>query len=118
MFLAIINETYSAVKEDLAQKPNDFELTDYLKRGFSRILRALHLRQLQRWQKKASLKFFVEDKALKQKAQMELEKWEEDLKHRGYTEEEIVEVFGKTSTSEPLPVSTSKSKRPCYSLIL
>ncbi|GAV04202.1 hypothetical protein RvY_14514 [Ramazzottius varieornatus] len=107
MFLAIINETYSVVKEDLASKPNDFEITDYLKRGFNRVLRALHIRRLQRWQKKTSMKFFVEDKALKQKAQMELEKWEDDLKHRGYTDEEIVEVFGKTSSSEPFPEGES-----------
>lgn len=31
MFLAIINDTYSEVKADLAEQPNEFEVGDYLK---------------------------------------------------------------------------------------
>uniref|UniRef100_A0A1I8F1G8 PKD_channel domain-containing protein n=1 Tax=Macrostomum lignano TaxID=282301 RepID=A0A1I8F1G8_9PLAT len=35
MFLAIINDTYSEVKNDLANQPNDFEMTDYFKQGLA-----------------------------------------------------------------------------------
>ena len=37
MFLAIINDTYSAVKEDLANQKNDFEMTDYFKKVCKKI---------------------------------------------------------------------------------
>lgn len=32
MFLAIINDTYSEVKGDMANQMNEFEMTDYFKR--------------------------------------------------------------------------------------
>ena len=34
MFLAIINDTYCEVKADLSEKPNEFEMGDYLKLVF------------------------------------------------------------------------------------
>ncbi len=38
MFLAIINDTYSEVKAEIAGKRNDFEIGDYLKRGYNNML--------------------------------------------------------------------------------
>jgi polycystin 2 len=38
MFLAIINDTYSEVKADLAEQPNEFEVADYLKQVLNMIL--------------------------------------------------------------------------------
>ena len=32
MFLAIINDTYSEVKADIASQKNEFEMTDYFKK--------------------------------------------------------------------------------------
>jgi hypothetical protein len=32
MFLAIINDTYSEVKADISQQPNEFEVGDYFKK--------------------------------------------------------------------------------------
>ena len=32
MFLAIINDTYSEVKAEIAQQKSEFEITDYIKR--------------------------------------------------------------------------------------
>ena len=37
MFLAIINDTYSEVKGDMANQMNEFEMTDYFKRVSSGI---------------------------------------------------------------------------------
>lgn len=42
MFLAIINDTYSEVKGDMANQMNEFEMTDYFKRV------AMHLIRLQK----------------------------------------------------------------------
>jgi hypothetical protein len=33
MFLAIINDTYTEVKEEIQFQKNDFEIGDYVKRG-------------------------------------------------------------------------------------
>ena len=38
MFLAIINDTYSEVKEEIAVQSNDFEISDYFKRGYNNVL--------------------------------------------------------------------------------
>ena len=38
MFLAIINDTYSEVKEEIAAQKNDFEIADYFKRGYNNML--------------------------------------------------------------------------------
>ncbi|OQV25174.1 Polycystic kidney disease 2-like 1 protein [Hypsibius exemplaris] len=97
MFLAIINDTYSAVKEDLANKRNDFEMSDYIMRGFKRLVRAFHIKRFER-KRKGKPKTAVDDKILKNKALVELGRWEDDLKGRGYTEGEIAEVFGKVHT--------------------
>ncbi|XP_030753981.1 polycystin-2-like isoform X2 [Sitophilus oryzae] len=44
MFLAIINDTYSDVKTDIAIAPKEMELIDYLEQGFKRILLKLGCR--------------------------------------------------------------------------
>ena len=38
MFLAIINDTYSEVKEEISAQKNDFEVGDYFKRGYNNML--------------------------------------------------------------------------------
>lgn len=36
MFLAIINDTYSEVKADMSQQRSEMEMTDFIKKVFSR----------------------------------------------------------------------------------
>jgi polycystin 2 len=38
MFLAIINDTYSEVKEEISAQKNDFEVADYFKRGYNNMM--------------------------------------------------------------------------------
>merc|ERR1719510_1518469 len=38
MFLAIINDTYSEVKAEIAAKRNEFEIGDYFKRGYNNVM--------------------------------------------------------------------------------
>ena len=38
MFLAIINDTYSEVKAEIAAQKNEFEIGDYFKRGYNNML--------------------------------------------------------------------------------
>ncbi len=46
MFLAIINDTYSEVKEEIAVQSNDFEISDYFKRGYNNVLGQLGARNV------------------------------------------------------------------------
>jgi hypothetical protein len=45
MFLAIINDTYSDVKSDIACQKSEFELGDFFKRGYDKILVKMNLRK-------------------------------------------------------------------------
>lgn len=38
MFLAIINDTYSEVKAEIASQRNEFEIADYFKRGYNNMM--------------------------------------------------------------------------------
>ena len=38
MFLAIINDTYSEVKTEIANQRNEFEIGDYFKRGYNNMM--------------------------------------------------------------------------------
>lgn len=38
MFLAIINDTYSEVKAEIANQRNEFEIADYFKRGYNNMM--------------------------------------------------------------------------------
>ena len=43
MFLAIINDTYSEVKEEISAQKNEFEVGDYFKRGYNNMLGKVEL---------------------------------------------------------------------------
>lgn len=45
MFLAIINDTYSEVKEDLATRESEFDLGAFLKKGYGNMLTKLNLKK-------------------------------------------------------------------------
>jgi len=44
MFLAIINDTYSEVKAEIQNQHNDFEISDYFKRGYNNMLGKVGMR--------------------------------------------------------------------------
>jgi hypothetical protein len=45
MFLAIINDTYSEVKNDLSTQKSEFELGDYFKKSYERMLDRLNVKR-------------------------------------------------------------------------
>ena len=45
MFLAIINDTYSEVKGDPESQQSEFELGDYFKRGYEKMLTKLNVKR-------------------------------------------------------------------------
>ena len=45
MFLAIINDTYSEVKSDIALQKSEFEITDYFKKGYEKMVGKLNFKR-------------------------------------------------------------------------
>ncbi|XP_034993769.2 polycystin-2-like protein 1 [Zootoca vivipara] len=87
MFLAIINDTYSEVKEELSNQKNELQLTDILKQGYNRTLMKLKLK-----------KDRISDvqKALqKGTKELEFEDFKNSLRELGHAEHEITAAFAK-----------------------
>lgn len=94
MFLAIINDTYMEVKAELQNKKSRFDISDFVKQGYSKMrerLTAKHDR-LADIRKALSLADVNSDKRL------EFEEWRNEMKSRGYAEEEIETMFAKYDT--------------------
>ena len=45
MFLAIINDTYSEVKSDMTTQKSEFELGDYFKKSYEKMLDRLNVKR-------------------------------------------------------------------------
>ncbi|XP_008828400.1 polycystin-2 [Nannospalax galili] len=87
MFLAIINDTYSEVKSDLAQQKAEMELSDLIKKGYHKALVKLKLK-----------KNTVDDisESLRQGGgKLNFDELRQDLKGKGHTDAEIEAIFTK-----------------------
>ncbi|CAF0782686.1 unnamed protein product [Didymodactylos carnosus] len=91
MFLAIINDTYAEVKEELRNAKNEFEISDYVKQGYAKMRDRLKLKhdRISDIRKALSMADLNRDKRL------EFDEWRTELKSRGYAEEEIENMFAK-----------------------
>ncbi|CAH2301373.1 polycystin-2 isoform X1 [Pelobates cultripes] len=87
MFLAIISDTYSEVKTDMAQQKSEMELTDLIKKGCSKAMVKLKLK-----------KTAVDDisESLRQGGgKLNFDELRQDLKGKGHTDAEIEAIFAK-----------------------
>lgn len=91
MFLAIINDTYSEVKADISNQSNEFEMADYFKKGYDRMLEKLNIKR----DKIIDIQKALQSADINQDKQLDFDEWRQDLKTRGYAEAEIEAVFAK-----------------------
>ncbi|XP_068089253.1 polycystin-2 isoform X2 [Hyperolius riggenbachi] len=87
MFLAIISDTYSEVKTDMAQQKSEMELVDLIRKGFSKAMVKLKLK-----------KTTVDDisESLRQGGgKLNFDELRQDLKGKGHTDAEIEAIFAK-----------------------
>ncbi|KAM3939232.1 polycystin-2 isoform 2-T2 [Leptodactylus fuscus] len=87
MFLAIISDTYSEVKTDMAQQKSEMELADLIKKGCSKAMVKLKLK-----------KTAVDDisESLRQGGgKLNFDELRQDLKGKGHTDAEIEAIFAK-----------------------
>ena len=106
MFLAIINDTYSVVKEELAMKENDFQLTDYIKKGYKKVLQKLHLKSkhIKDIQDALNTADINNDNIL------DWEEWRNDLRMRGIPDNEIEAVFAKYDTDGDMQLNEEEQE--------
>merc|ERR1711976_557169 len=114
MFLAIINDTYSEVKADMALHEDEFELADYIKKGYDKVLRKLKLRK----DHLSDLHDAVEKagKGNVSGVNVDFEDWKKDLKARGIPEAEIEAVFAKYDDDGDRVLDEKEQKRLRLSL--
>ncbi|RXN01914.1 Polycystin-2 [Acipenser ruthenus] len=87
MFLAIINDTYSEVKADMAQQKSEMELADLIKKGCNKAMVKLRLKNTT-----------VDDisESLRQAGgKLNFSELRQDLKGKGHTDAEIEAIFAK-----------------------
>jgi polycystin 2 len=91
MFLAIINDTYSEVKEEISNQKNEFEMGDYFKQGYNKMLDKLNLKR----DKIVDIQKALQSADINNDDRLDFDEWRQDLKTRGYAEAEIEAVFAK-----------------------
>jgi len=107
MFLAIINDTYSDVKSDIEEQKSDFELGDYFKRGYDKILTKMHLKKdkIVDIQNALSMADNDNDKQIK------FDEWRAELRKRGYADTEIEAYFAKYDTDGSRNLSEEEQRK-------
>ncbi|XP_060103057.1 polycystin-2 [Heteronotia binoei] len=87
MFLAIISDTYSEVKSDMAQQKSEMELSDLIKKEYTKAMVKLKLKKTP-----------VDDisESLRQSGgKLNFDELRQDLKGKGHTDAEIEAIFTK-----------------------
>uniref|UniRef100_A0A9J7Y293 Polycystin-2 n=1 Tax=Cyprinus carpio carpio TaxID=630221 RepID=A0A9J7Y293_CYPCA len=87
MFLAIINDTYSEVKADMAQQRSEMEITDLIKKGYNRAMVKLKL-------KKTSIND-IPDSLHQAAGKLSFDELRQDLRGKGHSDAEIEAIFAK-----------------------
>ncbi|XP_077102279.1 polycystin-2 isoform X2 [Siphateles boraxobius] len=87
MFLAIINDTYSEVKADMAQQRSEMEITDLIKKGYNRAMVKLKL-------KKTSIND-IPDSLHQATGKLSFDELRQDLRGKGHSDAEIEAIFAK-----------------------
>ncbi|KAL8603587.1 hypothetical protein ACOMHN_022539 [Nucella lapillus] len=91
MFLAIINDTYSEVKSDMANQKNVFEIADYFKKGYQKMLDKMNFKR----DKIVDIQEALQTADINQDKQLDFDEWRQDLKGRGYADGEIEAMFAR-----------------------
>jgi polycystin 2 len=76
MFLAIINDTYSEVKEEISNQKNEFEMGDYFKKGYHSMLDKLNLKR----DKIVDIQKALQSADINNDDRLDFDEWRQDLK--------------------------------------
>ncbi|XP_065670011.1 polycystin-2-like protein 1 isoform X2 [Hydra vulgaris] len=90
MFLAIINDSYAEVKSELANQEDEFQMVDYFKKGYNKLINKLSIKKVRIVDIQEALK-----SSDKKQDNLSFDEWRSELKLRGYADAEIEAVFNK-----------------------
>ncbi|XP_033734192.1 polycystic kidney disease 2-like 1 protein isoform X2 [Pecten maximus] len=107
MFLAIINDTYSEVKGDMANQKNEFEMGDYFKRGYMKMVEKINFKR----DKIVDIQEALKSADINQDQKLEFDEWRTDLKTRGYADSEIEALFAKYDVDGDRVLDSEEQKR-------
>ncbi|XP_076822255.1 polycystin-2-like protein 1 isoform X2 [Clavelina lepadiformis] len=91
MFLAIINDTYSEVKAEISMQKSEFQISDYIKKGYNKVLEKLSLKK----DRIRDIQDAIHHADINHDRHLDWEEWRLDLKMRGIPDAEIEAVFAK-----------------------
>ncbi|CAF0799781.1 unnamed protein product [Brachionus calyciflorus] len=91
MFMAIINQSYTEVKEEMAAQQPEFMLSDYLKLNYSRVVEKLNLRR----DRILDIQEVLKSDEVSSKDELEFNLWRKQLKKKGYADMEIESLFSR-----------------------
>ena len=94
MFLAIINDTYAEVKESTANQKSEFEISDFMKKSYNKMLDKLNLRK----DRIVDIQQALKNSDANNDKTVDYEEWRRELKARGYAENEIEALFARFDT--------------------
>ncbi|UJR08879.1 hypothetical protein I4U23_013134 [Adineta vaga] len=107
MFLAIINDTYSEVKSDMTTQKSEFELGDYFKRSYDKMLERLNVKR----DRIIEIQNALKSADVNKDGVIEFDEWRRDLKARGYTDVEIENVFSRYDTDGDRVLRDAEQRR-------
>ncbi|RNA09297.1 polycystic kidney disease 2-like 1 [Brachionus plicatilis] len=91
MFMAIINQSYTEVKEEMAEQQPEFMLSDYLKLNYSRVVEKLNLRR----DRILDIQEVLKSEEVCSKDELDFNLWRKELKKKGYADMEIESLFSR-----------------------
>jgi len=94
MFLAIINDTYAEVKESTANQKSEFEISEFMKKSYNKMLDKLNLRK----DRIVDIQQALRSSDVDGDKTVDYEEWRRELKARGYAENEIEALFARFDT--------------------
>lgn len=89
--MAIINQSYSKVKDEMAQSAPEFMLSDYLKLNYAKVVEKLNLRR----DRICDIQEILKSDEVNQNDELDFKLWRQELKKKGYAEMEIEALFSK-----------------------
>ncbi|CAF1457657.1 unnamed protein product [Rotaria sordida] len=107
MFLAIINDTYSEVKSDMTTQKSEFELSDYFKKSYERMLDRLNVKR----DRIIDIQNALKSADVNKDGVIEFDEWRRNLKARGYTDVEIENVFSRYDTDGDRVLRDNEQRR-------
>lgn len=91
MFMAIINDSYTQVKEEMANSQPEFMLSDYLKLNYAKVVDKLNLRR----NRIMDIQEVLKSDEVSSKDELDFNTWRRLLKKKGYADMEIEALFSR-----------------------